>query len=143
MRWRRILKEANRSFTSQGFVQEDRRILNILFLFLTLISTLFCARGLLANAISIEDALILNADPSNAEGNGEMGLWAGRTWPACRINPQKTCKDSTWAVLIRQSRRNWAFVSLAAPRIITFRCFFSHPKKRAKKNIGKYHQPHY
>jgi len=26
-----------------------------------------CARGLLANAPSIEDALILNADPSNAE----------------------------------------------------------------------------
>ncbi len=27
-----------------------------------------CARGLLANAPAIEDALILNADPSNAEG---------------------------------------------------------------------------
>jgi len=26
-----------------------------------------CARGLLANTPSIEDALILNADPSNAE----------------------------------------------------------------------------
>ncbi len=26
-----------------------------------------CARGLLANAPAIEDALILNADPSNAE----------------------------------------------------------------------------
>jgi len=63
------------------------------------------ARGLLADVSSVEDALILHADPSNAEGNGEMCLWAGRTWPACRINHQRTCKDSTWAVLIRHSRR--------------------------------------
>ena len=53
-----------------------------------------CAHGLLADATSIEDALIFNADPSNAEGNGEMGLWAGRTWPACRINPKKPVRTA-------------------------------------------------
>jgi len=47
-----------------------------------------CARSLLADALSIEDALILNADPSNAEEKGDMPLGAGRTWPACRINHQ-------------------------------------------------------
>jgi len=45
-----------------------------------------CARGLLAHVSSIEDALILNADPSNAEEKSKV--WAGRTWPACRLNHQ-------------------------------------------------------
>ena len=31
-----------------------------------------CVRGLLADALSIENALILNADPSNAEEKGDM-----------------------------------------------------------------------
>jgi|GEM_PF-2497469 len=33
-----------------------------------------CARGLLADALSLEDALILNADASNAEEKGGMPL---------------------------------------------------------------------